>query len=507
MTPSSIKELMTDSCVLLTGVTGFVGGSLLERILCLTPGPEKIFVLVRKKQGVDPQDRLKTILSSPLFSGVHPDKLQRVQVIPGDITQDGLGLSSSDSNLLISKCTHVFHVAAFISFAAQLDLAIRINLLGSRQVLHLAKRMINIQAMVYVSTAYANCTKENTVLEEKLYPTAIDPVKFIEMVKNLSSVEIQKMSAELMGNHPNTYTLTKQMAENLLIAEKEHVPLSIVRPSIVLNTWKTPFPGWVDNVHNGACAFIAGVTKGLFRTFQANPDAIQDVIPADMVVSTILASALHAAVHPRDLNIFHCTSSAVNSTTWGRYCERVVTACRNHPCEDAVWYPAARPRTNHLRNVIVLYMFQILPAIILDFVMQRFGRKTPLLEIQYRYFKGTKYTSYFTNSQWYFGRDNASALLNILPADELEEHPMDPKAIEWDSYFENCVIGMRRYFFKDSEMTTKKALRQMKRLKIISAVTPFLSFLLFWGLISLMGLSSITAACFGGALVLFLIWL
>ena len=56
------------------------------------------------------------------------------------------------------------------------------------------------------------------------------------------------------------------MAEHLLSREKEEVPLSIVRPGMVLNSWKVPMAGWIDNVNSGACGFIAGVSKGLFRT-------------------------------------------------------------------------------------------------------------------------------------------------------------------------------------------------------------------------------------------------
>ena len=42
----------------------------------------------------------------------------------------------------------------------------------------------------------------------------------------------EPMSSRLLGRHPNTYTFTKQLAEHLLAAEREHVKLAIVRPSI-----------------------------------------------------------------------------------------------------------------------------------------------------------------------------------------------------------------------------------------------------------------------------------
>ena len=86
-------------------------------------------------------------------------------------------------------------------------------------------------------------------------------------MESMTSDEIERRSDEFLGEHTNTYTFTKQMAENLLVVEKGMVPLSIVRPSIVLNSWKQPVVGWVDNVNNGACGLIAGLCKGLFYSY------------------------------------------------------------------------------------------------------------------------------------------------------------------------------------------------------------------------------------------------
>jgi hypothetical protein len=66
MVPSSIAEATADSCVFLTGVTGFVGGCLLERICRMEPGPARVFVLVRGKNLLEPDSRLKKILASPV---------------------------------------------------------------------------------------------------------------------------------------------------------------------------------------------------------------------------------------------------------------------------------------------------------------------------------------------------------------------------------------------------------------------------------------------------------
>ena len=48
----------------------------------------------------------------------------------------------------------------------------------------------------------------------------------------LDQDKINDMFPTLLGNHPNTYTLTKKLAEVLLTQEAKNLPLVIVRPSI-----------------------------------------------------------------------------------------------------------------------------------------------------------------------------------------------------------------------------------------------------------------------------------
>jgi len=51
------------------------------------------------------------------------------------------------------------------------------------------------------------------------------------------------------------YSFTKAVAEHLLRDERGHLPLVIVRPSIVTPAWKEPLPGWTDNINgpSGKC--------------------------------------------------------------------------------------------------------------------------------------------------------------------------------------------------------------------------------------------------------------
>ena len=44
----------------------------------------------------------------------------------------------------------------------------------------------------------------------------------------------------------DTYVFTKAMGEMLIMNGKEHLPVVIVRPSVIESTSIQPFPGWIE---------------------------------------------------------------------------------------------------------------------------------------------------------------------------------------------------------------------------------------------------------------------
>jgi fatty acyl-CoA reductase len=59
---------------------------------------------------------------------------------------------------------------------------------------------------------------------------------------------------------PNTYTLTKNLAEQAFKRYHGDIRLTISRPSAVTSTYKYPFPGWTDSIAaGGAVIFMLGM--------------------------------------------------------------------------------------------------------------------------------------------------------------------------------------------------------------------------------------------------------
>lgn len=65
---------------------------------------------------------------------------------------------------------------------------------------------------------------------ETVYPTWVDPEDLLELSRkpNLTEEEVRF----ILGGHSNTYSFTKQLAEEVLRSERGNIPVAIVRPSL-----------------------------------------------------------------------------------------------------------------------------------------------------------------------------------------------------------------------------------------------------------------------------------
>lgn len=86
---------------------------------------------------------------------------------------------------------------------------------------------------MHVSTAYCNARLKD--VDEKVYETFLSPDDVIDYVENFPQEVIEMLSKRLVNDingHPNTYTLTKALAEQVVKTYSERFKCVIVRPSI-----------------------------------------------------------------------------------------------------------------------------------------------------------------------------------------------------------------------------------------------------------------------------------
>lgn len=99
------------------------------------------------------------------------------------------------------------------------------------------------------------------------------------------------------GDHPNTYTITKSMTEQMATEYHHKLPITIVRPSIVTCSLTEPFPGWVDNV-NGITGIIMEIGRGTLSSIMCDDRLVLDVIPVDIACNMIITAAWLSYLKP-----------------------------------------------------------------------------------------------------------------------------------------------------------------------------------------------------------------
>jgi len=141
-----VTEYFAGKVLLLTGVTGFLGKVIFEKVLRSLPNVAKIYILIRPKEGSSAIERFKkTIIDSPCFhtmKALHKnfDEIISKKVVPisGDVEYHKLNLSPNDWEALTNEVHIIVNSAASVDFNARLDRAIKTNIKGTLNVLHLA---------------------------------------------------------------------------------------------------------------------------------------------------------------------------------------------------------------------------------------------------------------------------------------------------------------------------------------------------------------------------------
>jgi alcohol-forming fatty acyl-CoA reductase len=223
-----------------------------------------------------------------------PEVMSKIYPVWGEITSPSFGLSDEHLKKTVNETQIMFHLAASLKLEATLKPNIEMNLIGTKYVLELAKRMRNLIQMVHTSTAF--CNIEHEVMEEKVYDTQHDPEDLIRCAQWMSEEAMAVMQKEVLGEHPNTYTYTKRLAEILVRNEfsKGSLPVCIVRPSIVLPSFKEPVPGWVDSL-NGPPGILVAAGKGALRCMMLNREANFEGIPVDLAINGLITIVKHVS--------------------------------------------------------------------------------------------------------------------------------------------------------------------------------------------------------------------
>lgn len=247
-----MREIFVESAyeaqsVLISGATGFIGKVLVEKLLRDCSKVKNIYILLRSKKGDGLQKRFESFKNSIIFNkirSINSSVLDKIIAVEGDLLEPNLGISQKDEELLKKNLDIIIHCAASVRFDEPIKVALQMNTISTRNMLNLAEKCDHLKGFVHVSTAYSNTNQK--LIYEKIYDPLINYKHFIELAETNETFELNLLSQKALEIFPNTYILTKHLAEKLVSDYEERVPIAIVRPSIVCPSNTEPEIGWVS---------------------------------------------------------------------------------------------------------------------------------------------------------------------------------------------------------------------------------------------------------------------
>ncbi|XP_065226235.1 fatty acyl-CoA reductase wat-like [Planococcus citri] len=469
-----VQEFFRDVTVFVTGGTGFMGKILTEKLLRSCPHLKHIYLLVRDKKGKTSAERIEAIFQDRLYKRLKhesPDFYKKVSVMNGNLEEPELGLSDEDKKKFAEQVNVVFHGAATVRFDEKLKLAVGINVIGTREILKLAKSAKNLKAMMHVSTAYSFCPRSE--IEEKFYDMPVHYMDVINKVTTMNESEINFETNKILGEWPNTYTFTKALAECVVKNESQGLPIGLFRPSVIVSTYKEPVRGWIDNVY-GPIGVIVGVGTGILRVYEGGHDkSSSDMVPVDLVVNGLICAAKATAEKYEksksekkdvDIPVYIYSSGTQNPITWGEIIDHSIHYSFDFPTIKAVWYYSLTFTENKYLYTILSFLMHTIPGYFLDFLARLVGEKPVLTKIYKKMNDIREVLTYFRSRNWVFKNQNTQQLWHKLSNEDKQLFFFNMTEFSWEYFLQAMGLGLRVYLVNDDIHTLPAARIKWRRL-------------------------------------------
>lgn len=284
---STIKEATVNN-ILLIGSTGFLGAHILDCFLRDNTGD--IYCLVRKKNNIDIEQRLKDTLH--FYFGNQYDSFfgNRIKIVLGDITSENLGLSNEDYSILKNNIDTIINSGALVKHFGLKKKFYDINVVGTKNIIDFClkekKRLLHISTI----SVSGNGEKEETV---------------VETAENKDNKKIFKESDIYIGqNIKGVYTTTKFEAELCVLeAISNGLDAQILRLGNITNRYSDGL--FQSNVNENAFAkrIKSFIEIGAFPDYMLE-HAIE-LTPVDLAAEAIIRILNHTSI----CNVFHISDT------------------------------------------------------------------------------------------------------------------------------------------------------------------------------------------------------
>lgn len=182
----SIPDFFRGKTLLITGATGFLGKSLVSKILSDLPDIEKMYLLIRSRRFPDghlasAKERLSNEFQTASAYGplrtFHGEKYEswwedKVEAIEGDMGEINFGLSAEDLEKVRQEVQIIINSAALVKFDPPVDQSLQHNTISAKYAVEIAKSC-NKAILIHVSTAFV-CGMRQGRIPEEIYQPLID---------------------------------------------------------------------------------------------------------------------------------------------------------------------------------------------------------------------------------------------------------------------------------------------------------------------------------------------
>ncbi|CAH0404528.1 unnamed protein product [Chilo suppressalis] len=461
-----IPKFYAGRSVFITGASGFMG-----LLLSTCPDIERLYLLLREKKNSSPLQRLQQLKESMIFEKLReksPSQLDKLSVVSGDTTLPRLGLDNTSVQQL-RDVSVVFFSAAMVKFEEPLSVAVNQNLKPVIEALALCDTLSNLEAFIYVSTAYSNA--DQPLIEERVYPPPAPLQELLTMVDTYTPEQLEAITPKYISPKLNTYTFSKAMAEAVINDHTErNYSIAIFRPTIVVSSISVPYPGWVQSM-NGPSSAIVAAGKGLMHVQLARGDACPDLLPVDLAIHALIAVGWSTVRdRSREVLVYNC-STGENPITWQQFADTALRALRSHPLDRAFYWPCGD--LTHYRHRYLFKVFEFLlntlPLYVAHYFKMIFGIKSKinLISVSKQLQNINLILSLFSMNEWRFKSDNMRRLRESLSRADAQIYNLDPNTIRWDEHVKNYVKGVRKYVLKEKDEDLPKARRRLRMLHLV----------------------------------------
>ena len=512
--PFSVREALSGKQVLLIGVTGFIGKVWLVNTLMELPEIGRIYLLIRRQKSNPAQRRFERMVEeSPVFDPLYAHYgadlrrflAERVEVIEGDVCQPDLGLTPEAGESLLKNLDLIINSSGLTDFNPDLRDALATNVDAAVNVVDFVRKS-NHAGLLHLSTCYVAGARDGRVGEglrpnytpagpagfdaETEWRALHDFVKQAEQMAQGAEVTDQLRQQALSKEHaakdlggtvlenqirknrfrwlreyltetgmkraaelgwPNTYTLTKSLAESLIAKNGAGLPIAVVRPAIVETSVAEPFVGWNEGINTSASlSYLLGTS---FRQLPTNEKKRLDIIPVDSVCRgmTLIGAAI---VRRRHEPLYQLATSVTNPCDMRRSIELTSLAHRKHyRAQEGLEYwlrlrldaiPVSKERYNRMsapaQKAIIKSIQRAMSPLPL--------KKTPLVRAERNLERVEKliklFEPFILHNEHDFAADNVERLAHALPEEEKFAFGYDTRSIDWWDYWINIHIPALR---------------------------------------------------------------